>query len=301
MERRVSVVIDETLDSREIKYILKTKLFMSQRLISKLKKRQDGILLNGSPAYVVHVVHTGDVLTLRLSDEEDNSENIVPTKGDVDIVYEDDDLLLINKPAGLSVHPSMGNFYDTLANYVAYHYKNLGLAFTFRPINRLDKNTSGLMLVAKNSYAQDSMAKLHREGLLKRQYLALVEGEMRDDFGTVEVPIARADASAIKREVNPLGKYARTDYKVIKRLDGASLLEVSPITGRTHQIRVHMAYIGHPLMGDFLYGNECTDVISRHALHSYKIQFMRPFSGEQKAFEISLPDDIKRALKYFSR
>ena len=301
MERKISIVIDEALDGREIKHILKDKLFMSARLVSKLKRRKDGILLNNCPVYVVHTVHNGDVLTLLLSDEEDKSETIVPTKGDVNILYEDDDLLLINKPAGVSVHPSMGNFYDTLANYVVYHYMDMGLSFTFRPVNRLDKNTSGLMLVAKNSYAQDAMTRLHKEGFLKRSYIALVEGEVMHDKGTIEAPIARADASAIKREVNALGKYARTDYKIIRRLNGASLLEVSPITGRTHQIRVHMAYIGHPLMGDFLYGSENEGIISRHALHSYKIQFKLPFSGKEKAFEIPLPCDMERALKYFSR
>jgi len=299
MERIIFIDIDDTLDGREIKYILRERLGVSSRLTSKLKAREDGILLNGEKAYVVHKVRSGDVLTLKLSEDEDKSENIVATEGNVDIIYEDDDLILINKQAGVSVHPSMGNFYNTLANYVVYHYGKLGQTFTFRPINRLDKNTSGLMLVAKNSYAQDAMTKLHTMGLLKRSYIALVWGDMEEGKGSIDAPIARADASAIKREVNEQGRYAKTDYEVIKRYGGATLVRVKPVTGRTHQIRVHMAHIGHPLLGDFLYGRETPEIITRHALHSYRIEFTLPFSNEEKVFETALPEDMMRAIEYF--
>ncbi|MBQ3378444.1 MAG: RluA family pseudouridine synthase [Clostridia bacterium] len=300
MERTVSLVIDDSLSGHEIKYILKTKLFMSARLISKLKNREDGILLNGEKAYVVKKVEAGDVLTLKISDQSERSQNIVPVKGSIDIVYEDDDILLVNKSAGVPTHPSQDHFYDTLANHTAYYYMTKGLSFTFRPINRLDKNTSGLMLVAKNSYAHDMAARLHKEGAIIRKYLAIADGMIAEDSGSVEAPIARAGESVIKREVNICGQYARTDFRVLERFSGATLLEVTPKTGRTHQIRVHMAHIGHPLTGDFLYGKDC-GIIARHALHSYKIEFTHPVSGRQLKFECDMPDDMKRAIKYFDR
>lgn len=292
MYRKIEIIIPAQYDGRDIKSYLKSELFMSQRLIAKLKRDDDGILLNGESVYVVKKMSVGDILTLKLSDEDDYSENIVPTRGDFEIVYEDDDLILINKPAGLSVHPSMGNFYETLANYVAHHYMERGEKMTFRPINRLDKNTSGLMLVAKNSYAQDFMAREHKEGRLKREYLALVKGNIKND-GEIIAPIARADASAIKRTVSADGKYAQTQFYVVRSQDAASMVRVVPKTGRTHQIRVHFSHIGHPLLGDFLYGME-SDIISRHALHSYRISFRRPFTLEEMFFEIELPSDMKK-------
>ena len=300
MERTLTLTTDESLSGRDIKYILKVRLKMSARLISRLKRRDDGILLNGEPAYVVRRVSAGDVLTLKLSDEDEHSENIVPVRGDIDIVYEDEDILLVNKAPGVPTHPSQDHFYDTLANFTAYYYNMKGLSFTFRPINRLDRNTSGLMLIAKHSYAHDMASRLHREGKLKRKYLCIVTGAPDSDAGTIEAPIARAGESVIKREVNPAGRYARTDFRVIRRFPEAAILEAAPKTGRTHQIRVHMAHMGHPLIGDFLYGGEC-DIISRHALHSYYMEFTHPISGERLEFISDMPDDMKRAIKYFDR
>ncbi|MBR2743614.1 MAG: RluA family pseudouridine synthase [Clostridia bacterium] len=300
MERSITLDIGPELSGREIKYVLKSRLFMSARLIAKLKRREDGILLNGERAFVIKKVAAGDVLTLKISDEDEASENIVPVRGEIDIVYEDEDLLLVNKAAGVPTHPSLDHYRDTLANHTAYYYMEKGRSFTFRPINRLDRNTSGLMLIAKNSYAQDMAARLHKEGLLKRRYLALVLGDIKTDFGTIDAPIARADGSVIMREVSTKGRPARTGYRVLKRFPGAALIEAVPVTGRTHQIRVHMAHIGHPLAGDFLYGGEC-EAIPRHALHSYKIEFTHPVSGEALNFECDMPEDMKRAIKYFDR
>ncbi len=297
MERILSVTVDADCAGRDVKYILKTRLMMSARLIVQLKRREDGIMLNGAPVYVTHKVAEGDVLVLKISEEGERSPNVVATEGEVEVVYEDDDVMLINKPAGLSVHPSMGNYYDTLANRVAYRSRERGESFVFRPVNRLDRNTSGLMLVAKNSYAQDRLSHQHRSGELVRSYIALCCGVIKDDAGVIEAPIARARESAIEREVRSDGKYARTGYQVIERFDVATLVRLTPVTGRTHQIRVHMAHIGHPLAGDFLYGQECCEVISRHALHSYKISFAQPCTGQWMEFSSALPSDMQRAIE----
>ena len=296
MERNLTITIEDALDGQTIKQVLKQQLMVSSRLLSRLKTRDNAILLNNEPAFVNKTLKIGDILIIRLEEQSDESFGIVPKAGDFSIIYEDDDVLLINKSPNLSVHPSMGNYYDTLANYVAYYFLNKGQSLKFRAVNRLDKNTSGLMIIAKNQFAHGVMSKDIKEGRLKREYMAIVNGVIEKDEGIIEAPIARAQSSAIERMVRDDGKYARTDFYVEKRLENATLVRIVTQTGRTHQIRVHFKHIGHPLLSDFLYGKEQNEFINRHALHSYKIVFFQPVNKQKMEFKIELPNDMIDAL-----
>lgn len=301
MERILTIEIPEQFDKKDVKYVLKTRLGISSGLLAKIKARSGSICVNNEPVYVTRTLRTGDVLFVRLEDGDEKSENIVPTKGALSIIYEDDDVLILDKPPGLNVHPSMGEFYNTLANHVAYYYMKQNLCFKFRPVNRLDRNTSGLMIVAKNQFSHGALSRQQREGHLLRRYMALVEGVIEGADGTITAPIGRITDSAIERGVTPDGKYAKTDYIVEKRYKNSTLVVVSPATGRTHQIRVHFAHIGHPLVGDFLYGKERREIIPRHALHSFEVSFFHPITGEDLTFRIPPPKDITDAAEYIGK
>ena len=256
-----------------------------QGLMRSMKMQDNGIILNGCRAFTNVVVRVGDVLDLILEQEDECSENIVPTKGEVDIVYEDDDLLVINKAAGVPVHPSQGHFTDTLANYLTYYYQSQNKSFVFRPVNRLDKGTSGLMCVAKNAFTHTRLIEFMKNGQLKRSYIATVCGEVLSKSGTIDAPIARKDGSTIERHVSSDGVRAVTHYQVLSYDGQNSKLKIVLETGRTHQIRVHFAHIGHPVVGDFLYGSQIEGLYG-HMLESATIEFIHPMTGEEMKFEL---------------
>lgn len=268
----------------------------SQPILVHLKKTQEGILLNGVWCYVNTLIHTGDILTVRIQDHDGSAGIPAAEISDESfmsmVTYEDEDILVINKPAGLPVHPSLGHYEDTLANYCAWHYDN---QLVFRCVNRLDRDTSGLVLIAKNMLSAAGLSLQQQARQIHRTYLAIVEGIIPES-GTIDLPIARKEDSIIERCVDTLhGEHAITHYQRLSTvcLDGFeySLVQIQLETGRTHQIRVHMKAIGHPLPGDFLY-NPNYKHIKRQALHSYRLEFTHPISGKALSFTQNIPADF---------
>lgn len=274
-----------------INEILSSKFHFSARLKNKLIKSKN-ILLNGTFVDTRSIVKFGDIITVVLDYEEDNS-NIVPTKMKLDIVYEDDFLLAINKPSGIAVHPSMLHFDDSLSNGIKYYFDSINLHKKIRAVNRIDLNTSGLVLFAKNEYVQELLINEMKDNCFNKSYLALVSGILKEKSGIIDAPIARKQDSIIERCVSNKGQKSITNYKVIKEFGNYSLVECHLETGRTHQIRVHFAYIGHPLLGDTLYNLNKTGLINRQALHSYKMVFIHPITNKQIYLIAEIPNDIK--------
>ena len=256
-----------------------------------------GLLKNGEEVYTIDTVVEGDTIEVILEPEERVSTGVVPSKGELDILFENEDVLILNKPATLAVHPSHGHFDTSLGNIVMWYYVNQGEKFVFRPINRLDRGVSGVMAVAKNAYTHTFAARLLHSGDFYREYLAVVEGILEEKSGKVIVPIGRRDGSVIEREVRDDGDFAETHYEVIEEKNGRSLVKVNPITGRTQQIRVHMAHLGHPLVGDFLYGKEHEALPGRCALHSHKLHMKLPLGGGEIEISAPLPDELRQVLE----
>ena len=274
--------------------ILTKKLDVSTRLKNKLIKNNH-IYLNDNFVDTREIAHAGDVLTIDLSYDEDNS-NIVPTKMNLDIVYEDEHILAINKPAGIAVHPSILHFNESLANGIKYYFDKIGLKKKIRAVNRIDLNTSGLVLFAKNEYIQECLIKQMNSSTFEKTYLAVVSGHLKEKKGIIDAPIDRKKDSIIEREVSEKGQVAITHYNVLQEFENYSLVECSLETGRTHQIRVHMAYIGNPLLGDSLYGSSNHNFINRQSLHSYKMKFIHPISKKEIYLESPIPKDIKKLI-----
>lgn len=263
------------------------RLGLSRRLLTGLKAAPDGLTVNGAHVRTVDRLHAGDRLTLRVY-ETAASEHILPEPLPLEIVYEDADLVVVNKPAGMAVHPSHGNRTGTAANALAYRYR--GEPFVLRAIGRLDKNTSGLTLFARNAFSACLLTGQLQTGALSRKYLAVCTGELPES-GVIDAPIGRVPGSALLREVREDGDRAVTAYTRLRYENGWSLAEVSLATGRTHQIRVHFAHIGHPLPGDFLYNPDFSR-ISRHALHAHELYLRQPETGEALRFSAPPPPDF---------
>ncbi|OUP64968.1 RluA family pseudouridine synthase [Sellimonas sp.] len=263
----------------------------SHSVIVSLKRTPQGIVKNGVWARTGDVLHASDTLQIRI-EETLSSANIVPIPLPFPVVYEDADLLVINKPSGMPIHPSQGNYDNTLANAAAYYYQQKKEPFIYRCINRLDRDTTGLLILAKHSYSASLLSRMVANRDIHREYLAVVKGKT-ELSGVVEAPIGRKEGSTIERQVDfEHGDYARTIYRRLYCEGGYSLLSLSLDTGRTHQIRVHMNYIGHPLPGDFLYCPDYTK-IRRQALHSYRLSFLHPITKEALSFTAPLPDDMR--------
>lgn len=289
MNRVLTYTINSDYNQFTIDNYLREKGF-SRHVIIHLKQTEDGILLNGKWAYVTNTLNSGDVLTLNII-EEQSSENIVPVKMDLNIIYEDEDILVINKPANTPIHPSQNNYDNSLANGLAYYYQEQKLPFVFRCMNRLDRDTTGLVLLAKNMYSSCVLSDMVKNRNIHREYLAVVEGKL-DSSGTINAPIARKEDSIIERCIDlENGQSAITHYKCLEYKNNYSLASIKLETGRTHQIRVHMKYIGHPLPGDFIY-NPNYEHINRQALHSHKICFIHPVTKKAMEFTAPLPKDI---------
>ena len=286
-ERRLEWVVtqDEKVDN-----LLRRELRCSSAVIRTAKGYEDGILLDGVHATTADKARVGQVLSILVSDRTDG--DLVCANGPVDIVYEDDDLLVVNKAAGVAAHPGPGHHDDTLGNFLTHHYKERGVPFVYRPAHRLDRNTSGLMVVARHAHAQELLKGQLHTGDFRRTYLAVCQGVPEKEEGVIEAPIGRADGSVLRREVRPDGADAVTRYKVVSTKQGRSLVRLELETGRTHQIRVHMAWLGHALVGDFLYGEEDPDLIGRTALHSWKLSLTQPLTGEQIELTAPLPEDM---------
>lgn len=280
-----------------VKQVLKEHFEISDRLLLKLKKNQK-IFLNNEKVFVNNPVNINDTVLIDL-DFNEETENILPTEMKLDILYEDDALLIINKPFGIPVHPSILHFEDSLSNGVKFYFNSINLYKKIRPVNRLDKDTSGIVIFAKNEYVQEALIRQMKNNIFKKEYLSILEGHLEKTYGTIDAPIARKEGSIIEREINSNGDYAVTHYELIKNFikinQELSLVKFTLETGRTHQIRLHSKHIGHPILGDSLYGNS-SDLISRQALHAYKITFIHPISKKEICLETKLPEDMNNVI-----
>ena len=272
--------------------ILSGKLLLSHSLLVRLK-HQHRIKVNGQPTRTNYRVQSGDRIAIEMDFSEENT--IIPENLPFEIVYEDDDFLAVNKTAGMSTHPSRQGGRGTLANAVAYYWQKTGKHLLFRPINRLDMDTSGLILIGKSQFAHQGLFNQKSSRLMEKRYLALVEGTPAADQGRIDQPIARLDEKKRRRSVHPDGLTAVTDYTVIAKYPNHALLSLALETGRTHQIRVHLSYIGLPVCGDFLYGS-VSPLIDRQALHADRLRFIHPRSGQEIILTVPLAADIRTAI-----
>lgn len=276
-----------------IKEVLKAEFSMSDRLLLKLK-RLDKIYLNGKNASVNQNISKNDLVECYLDYDEDNS-NIIPTEMPINIVYEDDAFLIVNKPAGIPVHPSMDHYTDSLSNGIAFYFSKICLKKKIRPVNRIDKDTSGIVIFAKNEYIQECLIRQMKSKQFVKKYIAVVNGNLDNLVGTINAPIARKEGSIIERCVNENGNIAITHYKVLKMTANYDIVECILETGRTHQIRVHFAHIGHSLLGDTLYGTH-SNLIKRQALHSYEVDFIHPITKQNVKYIADISEDLKNLL-----
>lgn len=254
------------------------------------------ILVNGVHYYMRQELSTGDYLQVRIC-ETQNSEKIPPTKLPLDIVYEDEDLLVLNKPAGMPIHPSLNNYTNSIANALAYYFQSQGKPFIFRCCNRLDRDTSGLTIVSKHLVSGSILSDMTKYREVHREYLAIARGSVTPSEGTIQAPLGRKDGTIIERTVDwEHGEDAVTHYKVVKEANGHSLVSLRLETGRTHQIRIHMKYLGYPLIGDYLY-NPDMEYMTRQALHSHHMEFTHPITGEHMSFTAPLPEDMARVMQ----
>lgn len=282
----------EILDSDNyinVKEVLKAYFKISDRLLLRLKNTKN-ILLNGEPTYVSKKVTTGNVVTAIIDFIED-SDNVVPTKMDLDIIYEDDCYLIVNKGPHIPVHPSILHYDNSLSNGIKYYFDSIGLKKKIRPVNRLDKDTSGLVIFAKNEYIQEALVSQMKSKEFKKEYIAICSGIFEQKSDTINYPIARKDGSIIEREVSSNGDVAITHYEILEEHNNISIVKCLLETGRTHQIRVHLSYIGHPILGDTLYGGEFKG-INRQLLHAHKINFIHPLTKKQVEYIAPIPEDF---------
>ena len=279
-------------DEFNIRQVLREKLGISIRLLTKLKKNKKIFLNNSSDIYLDMKVKNNDIIKVLLDFDEDNT-NIIPCKMDLDILYEDEYLIILNKPYNMPVHPSLNHYEDSLSNGLKYYFDKINLKRKIRPINRLDKDTSGIVMFAKNEYVQDKIK------INKKIYFAVVSGTLKGS-DIISKPISRKKDSIIERCINENGEKALTEYCVIKNfnIDNIDLSLVKCIihTGRTHQIRVHMASTGHPILGDTLYATS-SKYINRQALHAFRISFIHPILKKEMEVTSPIPDDIKNLNK----
>lgn len=270
---------------------------LSMSVIRRAKRRTRGLLLNGKEVYTSYPVAPGQTASILVGDREPST--IPPSHHPIPILYEDTDLLVINKPATLAVHPCAGSWDDSVGARLTSYYQKTNQTANFHPVHRLDKCTSGLMVIAKHPAAQHALTlQLHTDHFL-REYLAICEGAPTPSKGIIDHPLGHCEDSYIRQCVRADGKPARTRYEVLERGRDFCLVRLTLETGRTHQIRVHMAFLGHPLAGDFLYGRELPEWIARPALHSSKLSLTQPFTGQRLTFEAALPKDMSNLRRAF--
>ncbi len=291
MNRILTYEITAADDGLRVEQYLRRLGFSRQNLV-ELKKKAGSVLVNGAWHYLNHPMATGDELTIHIH-ETASSQKIPPVPLPLDIVYEDEDLLVVNKPAGMPTHPSRDNYYNSLANALAWYYARQGEAFVFRCTNRLDRDTSGLTVVAKHMVSSSILSRMATRHEIERIYLGIVRGRPLPESGTINAPLSRKPGSVIERAVDfAHGERAMTHYRVLEEKDGHSLLSLRLETGRTHQIRIHMKHLGYPLVGDYLY-NPDMEYMKRQALHSARLCFVHPISGRRMEFSAPLPADME--------
>lgn len=282
-------------EGRMVKGILRGSLQLSYTLLKSLKWRENAILLNGQSVHVNAIVHAGDVVSVALSERTPREDLYCENTAAPNIVYEDEDLLVLNKPAGVAMHPKADDAAAPSLAAMLTGYLGEGSVPHF--VSRLDKGTSGLLIAAKSGYVHDRLRRALHSSELRREYRAVAVGQVTPPCGVINAPIGRADGSIIRRCVREDGLVSRTEYEVLQTTERFTLLRLRPETGRTHQLRVHMAYLGHPLAGDWLYGTEDKNLIARPALHSYELWFTQPITGQELHFTAPIPQDMQRLLE----
>lgn len=295
MNRNIDYIIDEDSAGLRVEQFLRRKRYSGQNL-SEIKRMPKSILVNGVHYYMRQELSKGDHLQVRIC-ETQNSEKIPPTKLPLDIIYEDEDLLVLNKPAGMPIHPSLNNYTNSMANALAYYFQSQGKPFIFRCCNRLDRDTSGLTIVSKHLVSGSILSDMTKYREVHREYLAIARGSVTPSEGTIQAPLGRKEGTIIERTVDwEHGEDAVTHYKVVKEANGHSLVSLRLETGRTHQIRINMKYLGYPLIGDYLY-NPDMEYMTRQALHSHHMEFTHPITGEHMSFTAPLPEDMARVMQ----
>ena len=294
MNRVIDYIIDEAGDGLRIEQYLRRKGYSGQNL-AEIKRMPKSVLVNGKHYYMKQKLNTGDHLSIHIC-ETKCSEKIPPVQIPLDIVYEDEDIIVINKQAGMPIHPSLNNYMNSMANALAWYYQEQGKPFIFRCCNRLDRDTSGLTVVAKHLVSGNILSDMVRRRDIHREYLAIVRGHVSPEAGTINAPLARKPGTIIERTVDwEQGEAAITHYRLIEERNGHSLVSLRLETGRTHQIRIHMKYLGYPLIGDYLY-NPDMEYIGRQALHSHRLSFTHPITGKPMEFTAPLPKDMEKVL-----
>lgn len=294
MKRTITYSIRPEDTALKIKYFLHRQGY-SRQLLARLKNQNDSILVNGQPRHMNECLTSGQVLTVHIT-EDQLSEKILPVKLPLNIIYEDEDIIVVNKPAGMPTHPSINNYDNSLANALAYYFKIQNEAFVFRCTNRLDRDTSGVTVISKHLLSSGILFNMAVRHEINREYLAISKGYDLPDSGTIRAPLGRKPGSIIERTIDfENGEPAVTHYRVLKRENGHSLVSLHLETGRTHQIRIHMKYIGYPLIGDYLYNPDMSR-IHRQALHSYKMSFKHPVTGKQMTFTAPMPEDMENII-----
>ena len=292
--RTLTYTVPPEEDGRMVKGILRGDLHLSYTLLKSLKWRENAILLNGQSVHVNAIVHTGDVVSVALSERAPREDLYCEHTARPNIVYEDDDLLVLNKPAGVAMHPKTDD--ASAPSLAAMLTGYLGEGSVPHFVSRLDKGTSGLLIAAKSGYVHDRLRRALHSDNLRREYRAVAVGRVTPDHGIIDAPIGRADGSIIRRCVRADGLPSLTEYETLQTSERFTLLRMRPQTGRTHQLRVHMAYLGYPLAGDWLYGTEDKNLIARPALHSYELWFTQPITGQEFHFTAPIPQDMQRLL-----
>lgn len=291
----IRYIIAHEEDGTTVRHILRAKLHFSSHAVSRLTRIENGILVNGKPVHTPYIVRMGDELCVKTGDHRPSKTEITPGNWPLPIIWEDGHLLVVNKPAGMTAHAS--NFLPdtpTVAGALAW---TRGTDFIFHPVNRLDKGTTGLMVVAKSGYIHDLLRRsLHTERF-QREYRAICVGVPTPPVGVVDAPVGRDETSAVARKVRPDGALAVSHYEVLTAGEELSYVRLVPKTGRTHQLRVHMAHIGCPLLGDWLYGTEAPEEIARPALHAHTLTLVHPVTKELLRLTAPLPPDFCRCLR----
>ena len=292
-------LIEKKNDGITVLDFLRRDVGISAAMLRHLKFISDGITVDGSHVTVRHILRAGEILSIKSEDSEP-SEHIIPSDIGLDIAYEDRDLVVPDKPPFMPTHPSHGHFDDTVANALCHKYSGEGRPFVFRPVNRLDRNTSGLVIIARNRMAASKLTASMKRGEIKKSYIAVLDGALpyTDDEQVIDTFIKRTDASIIVRRVcggEEGGDRAVTRYRVIYSNASHSVVAATPVTGRTHQLRVHFAHIGAPIVGDDMYG-EASEHIARHALHAAHLSFPHPSTNETVRLTSPLPKDMQELL-----
>lgn len=290
--QRYNLISYTNEEEMTLKEVLLDKLNFSVRSLSKMK-REKSVLVNGVYKKPSLKVYSGDLIEVKIDEEKANFE---PQDLNLQIIYDDFDIIMVNKPPFMVVHPTKSHYDKAIANGISYYIDNQKENVKIRFVNRLDMNTSGLVIVAKNAYAHHTLSTAMSENKVEKKYITVVDGIIKENEGTIDEPIYRPTEDSIKRIIDERGQSSVTHYKVIERLENATVLEVSLETGRTHQIRVHMAHIGHGIIGDELYGYVDEDLINRQALHAYKLEFEQPRTKEKLKFKADIPEDMKELI-----